>query len=85
MDSDRALLLKDDQWALAADVVTVLTPFEQATVILSGQEYPTISLLYPVIAGLQKTLLEPIQAAASPAVRNFQQQLKHEVSKKFLI
>ena len=72
-DSDRVLLLKDDQWALAADVVTVLTPFEQATVILSGQEYPTIFLLYPVIAGLQKALLEPIRAAASPAARNFQQ------------
>ena len=82
-DENRSLLLKDHQWALASEVVCVLQPFERATVVLSGQEYPTLSLVLPVISGLCKALNEPPAAAASNTIKSFRQHLSRELRQKF--
>ena len=82
-DENRSLLLKDHQWALASEVVCVLHPFERSTVVLSGQEYPTLSLVLPVISGLCKALNEPPAAAASNTIKSFRQHLSRELQQKF--
>ena len=68
-EKDRALLLKDKKWSMASDLVKVLQPFECATTILSGQQYPTLSLLLPVIAGLRKGLADTLPQECSRTIK----------------
>ena len=37
------------EWNLLEDLVTVLEPFEEATKALSGSNYPTISIISPLL------------------------------------
>ena len=53
---DRALNLSNDQWDLAEDLVSVLRDLELVTTRLSSElYYPALSLLLPLMSGLQKT------------------------------
>ena len=62
---------------MAYDLVKVLDlqPFERPTTILSGQQYPMLSLLLPVITGLQKGLSYTLPQECSRAIKNFQAHL----------
>ena len=83
-EKDRALLLKDKEWSMASDLVEVLRLFERATTILSGKQYPTLSLLLPVIAGLRKAgRADTLPQQCSRAIKNFQAHLTQELGKKF--
>ena len=68
---------------MASDLVKVLQPFERATTILSGQQYPTLSLLLPVIAGLRKGLADTLPQECSRTIKNLQAHLTQELGKKF--
>lgn len=41
------------EWDTIADCVKILKPFESMTLELSGEKYPTLSLVIPLIRGLQ--------------------------------
>jgi hypothetical protein len=44
------------EWELISDCLPLLKPFEIMTVELSGENYPTLSIVIPLIRGLQNTL-----------------------------
>ena len=53
----RSLYLKEDQWALLGQMVTVLKPLQVATMAICEAKFVSIALIYPVISGLLKKRL----------------------------
>ena len=45
-----SLLLKDKMWALADDLVCVLSPAERATALLGAQSYVTLAFVLPIVS-----------------------------------
>ncbi|XP_008178492.1 zinc finger BED domain-containing protein 4-like [Acyrthosiphon pisum] len=48
--------LNASEWEIISDCVNILKPFENITSELSGENYPTLSLVIPLIRGLQYML-----------------------------
>lgn len=48
--------LTNEEWTVLHECVTVLKPIEQLTTIFSGQDYPTLSSIIPLIRGVQASL-----------------------------
>jgi len=48
--------LSAQQWTTAAELASTLRPFLEVTALMSGAAYPTISMIVPVIDGLQHLL-----------------------------
>ena len=61
----RALLLKDKMWALADDLVRVLSPAERATALLGAQSYVTLAFVLPIVSSLVKHLTKEETKAAA--------------------
>ena len=79
----RDLLLKDQQWTIAAQLVDILRPFELATTIASGQQYVTLSLELPVINKLIAGVDHSSTAAGSGVARSFSGNLRDSLNSKF--
>jgi len=45
----RSLFLDASEWNLLEDLVAVLEPFKEATKAMSGSNYPTISMISPLL------------------------------------
>lgn len=45
-----------NKWIIIEDMVTLLRPFENVTVILSGEKYPSLSSIIPLVLGLQNAI-----------------------------
>ena len=48
--------LSAQQWSTAAELTSTLRPFMEVTTLMSGASYPTISMIVPVVDGLQHLL-----------------------------
>lgn len=48
--------LNASEWEIISDCIKILKPFENITSELSGENYPTLSLVIPLIRGLQYML-----------------------------
>ena len=48
--------LTANEWSTAADLVTVLRPFLDVTVLMSADRYPTLFMILPVLDGLRDYL-----------------------------
>lgn len=48
--------LDGTDWSIILDCIPVLKPIETLTIVLSAEKYPTISMIIPLIRGLQHTL-----------------------------
>ncbi|CAG4945808.1 unnamed protein product [Parnassius apollo] len=48
--------LDSNEWIIVEDVVVLLRPFENVTVILSGEKYPSLSSVIPHVLGLRKAI-----------------------------
>ena len=42
-----------EEWEILHELAVVLKPIESATKIISGQQYPTASIMIPLISGLK--------------------------------
>ncbi|XP_035500943.2 zinc finger BED domain-containing protein 4-like [Scophthalmus maximus] len=73
--------LKNDQWTLLEELEQVLKPLEQATVFLSGEAYVTISVLPPLIEGLQKSTKKTTYESA--AVNSFQIAAEQQIKSRW--
>ena len=80
-NKDCALNLSNDQWDLAEDLVSVLRDLELVATRLSGDLYPTLSLLLPLISGLQKTL--KLKESDKPIITKVKQVLRKESKRRF--
>ncbi|CAI5661729.1 unnamed protein product [Oreochromis niloticus] len=69
--------LKSDQWILLDELKEVLKPYEQATIVLSGQSYVTVSVLPPLLKGLLKSTQN--KSFDSAAVNSFQNCAEEEI------
>ena len=54
----KALDLRDSDWSIVEALVGVLRPLQVATQALSGEFYPTLGQVYPIIYGLLKNHLK---------------------------
>ena len=85
----RALLLKDKIWALADDLVRVLSPAERVTALLGAQSYVTLAFVLPIVSSLVKHLAkEETKAAAEQGavkicIKSFCATLSQELKRKF--
>ena len=80
-----SLLLKDSKWKLADEVVSTLAPFEQATTVFGGQQYPTLSLIPPVICSMVKSVQSPLPSRLTTATKSLRKSLAAELTSKFPI
>jgi len=48
--------LTSNEWDIITDCAPILKPFESLTIELSGEKYPTLSLVIPLVRGLQYTV-----------------------------
>ena len=76
-ECDRSELdLEPGQWKILEAVMEILSPFKSATERLSGEKYPTLSLVYPELKKLRKAL------ADNPKDSDTVRQMKEKMSKK---
>ena len=54
-------MLSDKEWITLSEIVEILEPFEEITTVLSGQNYVTLSLVYPFIKKLTEILREGLK------------------------
>lgn len=73
--------MKADQWSILEDLHQALEPFEQATVFLSGEAYVTISVLPPMVKGLQKATQTAFE---SPPIATFQTAAAAEIASRLV-
>ena len=55
------LELSPQEWHILEDLIKLLEPFRNATKVLSGQKYPTLSCLGPILADLKEKLADDPQ------------------------
>lgn len=48
--------LDSNEWIITEDIVMLLRPSENVTVILSGEKYPSLSSVIPLVLGLQNAI-----------------------------
>ena len=78
----RYLDLKDTQWELISQLVTVLKPLQLATTVFSSDSNVSCSIIYPVIDGLLTNHLTVSDDDVS-AVKRFKQIIAGELEKRF--
>lgn len=70
-------MLSDDDWIVLSTMKRVLERFENASRILSGQQYPTLSIAYAVIFSLSNY----IQSTSLDSTEN---KIKNMLSESFI-
>ena len=84
--SDRYLDLRNEQWALAEELVKVLEPFEVATTFFSYEENSSLSSTLPVLFGLIDGLDEAPKNEDEPlpaAVSEFKRIVADEITRRW--
>ena len=76
------LHLKEEQWNLMDQMVTVLEPLQIATTALCETEIVSCSLIYPVINGLLKNHLVPGESDL-PTVKRFKEVVAQDIERRF--
>ena len=79
----RHLDLKDDQWELLSQLVTVLKPLQMATTVFSSDINVSCSIVYPVINGLLTNHLVVAEDDVS-AVATFKKVVAEELKRRFV-
>jgi hypothetical protein len=74
-------LLSSDDWAVLKKCTSILKPMEALTTELSGEKYTRMSMIIPLIRGLQLALnnIKPI----TPIGKKLQQDLRNTISRRF--
>jgi len=58
-----------EEWRLLEDLCEIMEPFKDATTYLSGENYPTLSALGPLLAQIQKKFLSHPGDGCSAAIQ----------------
>ena len=74
--------LKEDQWELLSQMVTVLKPLQMATTVFSLEQNASCSIIYPVINGLLFNHLVGAEGDL-PAVQRFKRTVALELERRF--
>ena len=77
----RLLAMACDQWSLLEELQQALEPFGQATSLLSGEAYVTVSVLPPLVKALQKSTKTVFESAP---VATFQTAAAAEIASRLV-
>ena len=80
----RKLIIKIEFWALIEKLCEVLKPFKIATSQLSGELYPTLGSVYPLVHGILENDLM-VSADDPPEMVNFKNGVSDKIKKRFMI
>lgn len=75
--------LTGSEWNLVSIYVDALLPFKEATVVMSGEEYATISLYIPIVTSLVKSTRVFIAENDSPEAAQFGNSLLQSLETRF--
>ena len=76
------LLPTQNQWKLMEQLATVLKPLKLTTELLSGEQYPTMSFVYPTLIGLINTQLKHFESE-SKMIHKFKRAMKESLENYF--
>ena len=80
--SDRDLMLTSQEFLVAEELLAILEPFNDATEVVSGEKYPTIGIVLPVLHKfLHKTL--KVSEDDSPIVREIKNAIKSNLENRY--
>ncbi|XP_077969270.1 E3 SUMO-protein ligase ZBED1-like [Styela clava] len=79
-----ALTIKPGDWEIFKQLIPVLEPFAEATDLLGGEKYVSISIKNPYIKGLKKHLSREKDDELL-VIRQFRQKVKGEMEERFPI
>ena len=75
------LELSPHEWHTLEDLVKLLEPFKNATEIMSGQKYPTLSCLGPILADLQEKI--QVNPLDSKAMKDAKEAMRTDLSGRY--
>ncbi|GBM10233.1 Zinc finger BED domain-containing protein 4 [Araneus ventricosus] len=74
--------LSAEEYKMIEEIEKMLEPFEVATNLVSGEEYPSLSIILPIIKGLSLKLVELEKINLNEISRKLLESLKNSVSKR---
>ena len=81
--SDAATLdMTDNSWAIMENIISVLKPFYVATSVMSSEEYPTLSVILPILTSLLRNHLHDNEADCA-AVASYKTVVKKQLTKRY--
>ncbi len=80
-DDHKHLDLKEEQWELLSQMVTVLKPLQVATTVFSLEQNTSCSIVYPIINGLLTNHLT-VQESDIGAIKNYKKKCHRPIKKK---
>ena len=83
-DTARKLEIKNEHWMLIEKLCEVLKPFDVATSQLSGEKYPTLGSVYPLIHGIITNHLIA-KEEDSPEVFFFKETVRKNLTERFMV
>ncbi|CAG9788197.1 unnamed protein product [Diatraea saccharalis] len=75
--------LDSNEWLIMEDVVALLRPFENVTVILSGEKYPSLSSVIPLVLGLRNAIEN--KAPVTELGKNLKRSLSAVIEKRLAV
>ena len=78
----RFLELPDQVWKIMEDLSPVLKPLQVATTTISGTNFPTLSMVYPIVLGLLKNHLS-VRDEDAPVLVKFKEAVTKDLSSRF--
>ena len=75
------LVLSPHEWHTLLDLVKLLEPFKNATEIMSGQKYPTLSCLIPILADLQEKM--QVNSLDSKTMKDAKEAMRTDLSGRY--
>src|SRR3990170_4252279 len=74
------MLPTTNEWKVIKELTELLNPFEMATRLLSGQQYPTLSLIYPTMLSLKNLLLTDFNHFKSSEAKLVRDEIQEDLS-----
>ena len=70
------------EWRILEDLHHLLEPFKDSTEILSGQQYPTLSCLGPILADLKEKVEQ--KDSDSKAIKSAKAAIREDLNQRYL-
>ncbi|XP_063931861.1 E3 SUMO-protein ligase ZBED1-like [Zophobas morio] len=83
MDKATVPILNSEEWQICAELCDVLRPFENVTKIVSGENYPTASLVIPLVRGFYDVIENQFNSTYLPAVQTVIREVKNQIDQRF--
>ena len=75
------LEISPNEWRILEDIVQLLRPFKIATLHLSGEKYPTISALGPLLGEIKKKVAPDV--SDSVVIREFKRAIRDDINSRY--